>query len=199
MPIINEPVVFSEESIALIEEKVGALEYSHTSWSDAELEFVRCEIRNHYRAVQRLTCVYCQGAVSMRSAAGAPVEHIVPKSQHLGFMFEPKNLCVICPDCNEYKGNREVLVQPVLVANRVNYPDESRAFRIMHPHYDEYDQNIIRANKVYIECSDKGGYTIYICNLNRFYRKFGRCDELVNDVALVNSSERFFESGRVEL
>ena len=199
MPIVNDPVILSEESLAIIKDKVKEPGFSHTNWSDKDLESVRCEIRDHYRDVQRLSCVYCQGPVAMRSASGAPVEHIVPKSQHLGFIFEPKNLCVICPDCNEYKGKREVLAEPVLVAHRVNYPTDRMAFRIMHPHYDVYDDNIIKSNRLYVECSDKGGYTIYICNLNRFFRKFGRCDEFVNDAALVQQSERFFAEGRVEL
>ncbi|WRH95093.1 HNH endonuclease domain-containing protein [Pseudomonas fluorescens] len=199
MPIVNEPVVLSENSLAIIRAKTNEPGYCHTKWSDPDLEPVRCEIRNHYRNVQRLICVYCQGAVSMRSAFGAAVEHIVPKSQHLEFMFEPKNLCVVCPDCNEYKGKREVLVEPVMVASRVSYPANPLAFRIMHPHYDEYEDNIMRHNRIYLECSDKGGYTIYICNLNRFFRKFGRCDEFVNDAELVQKTERFYDEGRVEL
>lgn len=199
MPIVNEPVVLSERALSLIQEKVEKSDYCHTKWNDPDLEPVRCEIRDHYRKVQRLVCVYCQGPVAMRSAFGAPVEHIVPKSQYLSFMFEPKNLCVICPDCNEYKGKREVLVEPVMVASRVNYPTDPMAFRIMHPHYDNYEDNIMRHNKVYVECSDKGGYTIYICNLNRFFRKFGRCDEFVNDAELVQKAERFYDEGRIEL
>jgi hypothetical protein len=198
MPIINAPVVYSEASLAKITERMADENFTHRDWSDPSLEDVRCEIRDHYRDVQRLRCVYCQGAVAQRSAAGAPVEHIVPKSQCLSFMFEPKNLCVVCPDCNEYKSKKEVF-DPVMVAPRVNYPAISKAFRIVHPHFDEYDDHIMRHNRVYVDCSEKGGYTIYICNLNRFFRKFGRCDEFVNDVALVQQSERFFEEGRVEL
>ncbi|AVO58240.1 HNH endonuclease family protein [Pseudomonas chlororaphis] len=199
MPIINEPLVYSEASLAKINEKMAGVGYSHLDWSAPELEDVRCEIRNHYRDVQRLQCVYCQGAIMHRSAAGAPVEHIVPKSQYLSFMFEPKNLCVICPDCNEYKGAQEVLMQPVMVAPRVNYPTSSNAFRIVHPHYDEYEDHIMRHNRVYVDRSVKGGYTIFLCNLNRFYRRFGRCDEFVNDVALVERSERFYDEGRVDI
>jgi len=199
MPIINVPVVLSDEAIAVIEEKVNMPGFSHVNWSDADLQSVRCEIRDYYRKVQRLACAYCQAPVSARSAAGAPVEHIVPKSQYLRFMFEPKNLCVICPDCNEYKSKREVLTDPVMVADRTGYPTDRLAFRIMHPHYDVYDDNIIKSNRLYVECSDKGGYTIYICNLNRFYRKFGRCDEFVNDAALVRQSELFYEEGAVRL
>ncbi|ASV37402.1 HNH endonuclease [Pseudomonas sp. NS1(2017)] len=198
MPIINDPVVLSGEALAIINEKIQQSGFSHKNWGDADLQSVRCEIRDYYREIQRLVCVYCQGPVAARSAVGAAVEHIVPKSQYLNFMFEPKNLCVVCPDCNEYKSKKEVF-DPVMVAPRVNYPTVSKAFKIVHPHFDEYDDHIMRHNRVYVDCSDKGGYTIYICNLNRFFRKFGRCDEFVNDVALVQQSELFFEEGRVEL
>ncbi|CRM31279.1 HNH endonuclease [Pseudomonas sp. 58 R 3] len=198
MPIINAPLVYSEASQAKINEKVADENYSHRDWSSPDLEGVRCEIRDYYRNVQRLQCVYCLGAVAVRSAAGAPVEHIVPKSQYLNFMFEPKNLCVVCPDCNEYKSKKEVF-DPILVAPRVNYPLMSRAFRIVHPHFDEYGDHILKSNRVYVGCTDKGGYTVYICNLNRFFTRFGRCDEFVDDAELVQKSELFFEEGRVDL
>ena len=195
MPTIENPIVLSDASLALIEQKKATANFSHTNWGDEDLQPVRREIREHYRNVQRLVCVYCLGSVSAHSAVGAPVEHIVPKSQHLHFMFEPENLCVICPDCNKFKSNRESLVNPVLTANRVNYPKNSALYRIVHPHFDSYSNHIAKFNRLYVECSDKGGYTIYICNLNRFFRRFGRCDELVNDVALVEQAERFFEDG----
>lgn len=198
MPIINIPLEYSFASLAKISEKMADENYSHRDWSSPSLESVRCEIRDYYRTIQRLQCVYCRGAVAQRSAVGAPVEHVVPKSQYLNFMFEPKNLCVVCPDCNEYKSKKEVL-DPVMVAPRVRYPTVSNAFKIVHPHFDEYEDHIIKHNRIYVDCSDKGGYTIYICNLNRFFRKFGRCDEFVNDVELVQRSERFFEEGRVDV
>ena len=199
MPIINDALVFSESATAIISSRRNNENYSPRDWGAPDLEVVRCEIRNYYREAQRLKCVYCQGPVAQRAAAGAPVEHIVPKSQYLNFMFEPKNLCVVCPDCNEYKGKREVLADPVMVTHRVSYPTAGSAFRIMHPHFDEYEENIIRHNKIYVECSDKGGYTIYICNLNRFFRKFGRCDEFVNDAGLLEKSESFYARGTVDL
>ena len=199
MPTLNNAVTLSEEAQGLIQAKINTAGFSHENWGDDDLLPVRREIREFYRNAQRLICVYCLGPVSNRSAAGAPIEHIVPKSQHLGFMFEPKNLCVICPDCNEYKSKRETLADPVLVASRVNYPNNSNLFRIVHPHFDKYDEHIVKCERLYVECSDKGGYTIYACNLNRFFRRFGRCEELVNDVALVQQSERFYDEGIVEL
>lgn len=199
MPIINQAIILSEEALVLINSKVNTVGFSHANWADDDLQSVRREIREFYREAQRLVCAYCLGPVSDRSAAGAPIEHIVAKSQHLGFMFEPKNLCVVCQDCNEYKSSRETLADPVLVSHRVNYPSNPALFRIVHPHYDTYDDHVIKCNRLYVECSDKGGYTIYICNLNRFFRRFGRCDELVNDASLIQQSERFYEEGIVQL
>lgn len=197
MPLIEKPLAFSDASSVIVEQKKASPNYTHTSWGDDVLQPVRREIREYYRTVQRLTCVYCLGPISSYSAFGAQIEHIVPKSQYLDFMFEPKNMCVICPDCNEFKSSREVLVKPVLAASRVNYPKNPLLFRIVHPHFDSYEEHIAKFNRLYVECSDKGGYTIYICNLNRFYRKFGRCDELVDDVSLAEQSESFFEKGIV--
>lgn len=56
MPILNEPVILSDESLAVIRAKTNAPGFNYTSWGDADLEAVRCEIRNHYRDVQRLAC-----------------------------------------------------------------------------------------------------------------------------------------------
>ncbi|CRM26678.1 hypothetical protein [Pseudomonas sp. 8 R 14] len=195
MPLIKYPITLSATSSVIVEQKKTSPGYSHTSWGDNELLPVRREIREHYRNAQRLTCAYCLGPISSYSTFGAQIEHIAPKSQYLDFMFEPQNMCVVCPDCNEFKSNREALVKPVLTANRVNYPKNSALFRIVHPHFDSYEEHIAKFNRLYVECSDKGGYTIYICNLNRFYRKFGRCEELVEDVNLAEQSERFFENG----
>lgn len=192
MPIINKPIEYSQEAKLKIAEKILQEGFCHSNWSDEDLEPVRKEIRDHYRKIQRLVCVYCQSPISNRSASGAPIEHIAPKSIYLQHIFEPRNLCVICPDCNEYKSKREVFNEPAIKnKNRVSYPTNTNDFRIMHPHFDDYERHIIKRNRLYVEITDKGGYTIYICNLNRFFKVFGQCDELVNDMDLVLQSENF--------
>lgn len=196
MPIINRPIEYSAQSADIIERKKNSAGFRHEMWSDEDLELVRREIRDYYRNEQRLVCAYCRARVANRSAAGAPIEHIVSKSSNINFIFEPRNLCVVCPDCNEYKGKREVLVEPVTKSRNIyKYPEKTEDFRIVHPHYDDFDDHIMQANRIYVECSDKGGYTIYVCNLNRFYREFGRCDEYVEDIALVQKNERLHDGG----
>ncbi|WP_282349365.1 HNH endonuclease [Pseudomonas sp. PS01301] len=200
MPIINQSIAFTSQSLALIAQKKMDPEFNHTKWSEDDLRALRAEIRGYYRHIQRLICVYCQEPIGVRAAEAAPVEHIVPKSQYLDFIFEPKNLCVICADCNHFKGSNEVMFEPVVRGpRRKRYPTVSSAFQIVHPHFDEYDLHIIKANRVYVDLTSKGHYTIGICKLNRFFHFFGACDEFINDAALVEANDLFFSTGSVEV
>lgn len=199
MPIINESIVYDEECLAIIAEKKSDPHFTHVNWGDDDLQDLRSKVRNHYRNAQRLTCVYCQERIGVRAAHAAPIEHIVPKSQYLAFVFEPKNLCVICPDCNEYKGKNEVMYEPVIKGpRRVRYPTVSSAFQIVHPHYDDYSAHIMKANRVYIDRTPKGHYTIGVCKLNRFFHYFGACDEFINDAELAEANDLFFSTGTVD-
>lgn len=192
MPTINNPVVYSAIALDKIAEVQREPGFNHTRWGDADLEYVRCEIRDFYRREQRLSCVYCREQIAVRSAASAPVEHIVPRSRYLQFMFEPKNLCVVCADCNEFKSNREVLTDPPLTGNPIRtYPTDPHRYRLFHPHFDEYREHIIKAGFLYVENSRKGGHTIYVCNLNRFVQTFGVSDEFMNSLETLTDMERF--------
>jgi len=199
MPKINKPIKFSADSLIVINEKKSSKNFNHTDWGHEDLEFIRAEIRNHYRTEQKLECVYCLEPIGVRAAQSAPIEHIVPKSQYLCFIFEPKNLCVVCADCNEYKGSNEVLFNPVITGGtRVRYPTASKSFRIFHPHIDDYEEHILKVNRVYLDRTQKGHYTIGICKLNRFFHYFGMCDEFVNDAKIAEENENFFKNGKID-
>ncbi|MGD4551572.1 HNH endonuclease [Xanthomonas citri pv. citri] len=192
--MIDEPVVFSADALNRIATARAHPAYDHTMWSDATLEPVRVEVRDHYRRVQRLACAYCLNLLSIRSAMGSPVEHIAPKAMYLGYMFEPLNLCVCCPDCNEYKSNREVHVDPPIKGYLpVAYPNDPEKFRIVHPHFDEYSQHIRRAGILYIPLSEKGSCTFYVCHLGRYLSELGMTEELFNDLNAVMQRHRFHE------
>lgn len=192
---INNAVRLSAESLQKIDAAKAKPDFNHRNWSDPELESVRCEIRDFYRNEQRLTCAYCRNPISSRSASGAHVEHIAPKAIYPQFMFEPLNLCVICPDCNEYKRNRETLADKAIRRDpRRKYPISRDSFRLYHPHFDLYEANIIKAGHLYIERSPEGGYTIYVCNLNRFTQAFGMSEELLKDFETLAQSDRFHRS-----
>lgn len=192
MPTINNAIVFTQEALGKIQDAKAKPGYSHKSWESDDLLSVRREIRDFYRREQRLICAYCREVISARAAASAPIEHIAPKSAYLQFMFEPKNLCVVCGDCNEYKSNREVLAEPVMRReNKRDYPLDSDNYRSYHPHFDDYQAHILKVEHLYFQRSPKGAYTIYACNLNRFVEMFGMSQEMLDNMQIMARQERF--------
>lgn len=196
MPTINNPVTLSAESLAKIALVKASPGFNHTSWSADELESVRCEIRNHYRKEQRYVCAYCQTRLTVISAEACPVEHIVPKSSYLQFMFEPRNLCVICADCNHYKRKQETLMPPALeTKNKHRYPFKPDKYKCYHPHLDNYHEHIIKAEYIYFGKTSRGDYIITICSLNRYVHQFGVSDEFLTDLKSIAEREAFHQTG----
>lgn len=185
MVSINKPICHSEKHAALIEKKISDNQFNYKQWSDDDLSEIRSAIRSHYRNEQNGLCAYCKNPISIHDALNCHVEHIAPKSKYPQFLFEPKNLCVICSDCNTIKRNQEVMcVEPDTVVNgskRTRYPRSSSAFFIVHPHFDNWDEHIQVFGKYYVDKSPKGHFTIGACVLNRHLRKFGWEPPLVND------------------
>lgn len=202
MPLINNPVICEPHHKLVIQEKISCPNFTHSEWGCDELGEVRSYIRQHYRTEQKGLCAYCKNVISVRSASNAHVEHIAPKSIYLNFIFEPKNLCVVCADCNEIKKNQEIFnLTPDTLRSlpqgspRQLYPRSSRAFLIVHPHFDNWDDHLLKFGLRYTDKSEKGAFTILSCKLNRyFHQKFGEAEELVDDDILVQQMKDFIES-----
>lgn len=201
MPLINNEFTFTDEEKKLIKSIKTLADYDHTKWSCEELAPIRVRIRDFYREQQNFICAYCKKNISTTSAFNAQVEHIAPKALHIDFIFTPKNLCVICADCNHIKSNKEVTNEEEYTTNNEDikrYPTTANAFKIVHPHFDEYDQHIeIIANHIYVENNDsnKGRFTIYSCKLNRnFTKKYSRTEESLIDDTLNTSFQIFNET-----
>ncbi|WP_318486493.1 HNH endonuclease [Photobacterium leiognathi] len=186
--IIRNPVIYSEDLESLMASTQSSEGFSHTSWSIADLQVLRVHVRNHYRIQQQGICAYCRQRVSLKSAANCHVEHIAPKSKYPQFMFEPKNLCVACADCNEIKKEQETMgEEPDPICNgddRVRYPRAASSFYIVHPHFDDYDEHIEIFNGHYVDKTDKGHFTIGACKLNRRLRAFGWEETLISEPEL---------------
>jgi hypothetical protein len=92
------------------------------------------------------------------------------KTDYPKFLFSEKNLAISCKDCNSVKSNKNVLVNP----KRKTFPNKSKDYTIVHPHFDVYDEHIkvIAGNQVYIPSDEKGKNTIEICGLLRFAFEF---------------------------
>ena len=177
MPDITTAITYNEALSTTIKQKRVDPQFGPKTWSTDELQGLRTTIRSYYRQVQHGLCAYCKQPVSLQSAANCHVEHIAPKSLYPEFMFEPKNLCVVCADCNEIKRNQEVTATvPDTVKDgpaRKRYPRSSAAFKIVHPHFDIYDEHIERIHRFYVDLTPKGHFTIGACRLNRFVQAHG--------------------------
>ncbi len=199
MADINREVVYNDTQKALILTKEKDSSFVYSNWSDEDLIDLRGFIRDYYRIEQLGKCSYCRKDISLVSASNCHVEHIVPKSLHREFIFLPKNLCVICADCNEIKRNQETLNEVIDTVTRDNikrYPRSSNGFKIVHPHFDNYDEHIlIVANSYYLDRTSKGHFTIGVCKLNRKLHEFGWPIEIVNNVQIINAINAYLGAG----
>ena len=188
MASIINPINYTNTHAAIIDKKIGDSQLNGKQWSDDDLSEIRSAIRSHYKNEQNGRCAYCKNPISIHSALNCHVEHIAPKSKYPQFIFEPKNLCVICSDCNTIKRNQEVIrAEPDTVVNgatRKQYPRSSSAFLIVHPHFDDWDEHIQGFGKYYVDKSQKGHFTIGACVLNRHLWEFGWEPPLVNEESM---------------
>ena len=184
MADIAGAVSYTKEQQKFIGERLKDQSFTYLSWKEDEMAPFRSAVREHYRREQFGLCAYCRGSISLVSALNAHVEHIAPKSKYREFIFEPKNLCVICADCSAIKQSQEVLEAPDPVKRKVSrYPRSSSAFLIVHPHFDRWDDHILKAHGFYVDRTPKGHFTIGACVLNRKIREFGWEATLTEDAA----------------
>ncbi len=197
MPDIVNAIVFNAELENLIRNKKSQTGFNHTSWSDNDLEPLRNSLRVFYRNEQNGFCAFCRQNVSLTSALNCHVEHIVPKSLHLDFIFIPKNICVICADCNQIKRDQETLGEiPDTVTSpttRRQYPRASSSFEIVHPHFDIYDEHILVTNGYYIDRTPKGHFTIGACKLNRKLHVFGWEVSVISEAEISSTMNDFLD------
>ncbi|AZQ12213.1 HNH endonuclease [Shewanella khirikhana] len=145
--------------------------FCNKSWGEDALIEIRKRIKDYYKEKQDFTCPYCKSHLPIKHGMAWDIEHIIPLESNPQFMFEPLNLCVACKDCNLYKSNK-----PVLNSNRSTFPDSSKNYKIVHPHFDDYESHIfiIVAGELYKPITEKGMYTIETCKLYRFFHKVDR-------------------------
>ena len=84
--------------------------------------------------------------------------------------------------CNTKKGHRK----KTLVDESVEeLPHDARAYKMIHPHLDRYSENIEFVGDIlYRGISDKGRYTIWLCELNRYEVAAARAMELIKQGAI---------------
>lgn len=181
-------------------------------WNDEgnkDVKKFRSLIRNHYLSEQKLTCFYCKQYIFSTNGLHWQVEHILPKSLFPQFLFEPKNLIVICPDCNREKGNQNPHIDGDRVCGQQTYPSASGRFKIIHPFFDNYEEHIKRTRSNHCDypdhyfftaCGPKAKATFRIFDLDRFNRNFagfpdmsGKQVQTIDDLIELDLSTATFE------
>lgn len=195
--IDDDLITYAEFAARPHADKVG------TYWDvkDACVVNIKSTIKAHYILEQDYTCCYCKQKIIVKHKGAWDAEHIIPKSKHPAFIFEPKNLAISCKDCNGAKLDQEVLVNSQ-ANHRVNFLEKSEDYIIVHPHIDDYDEHIeIRDNfLIYRGRTDKGVKTIVLCGLLRFGKDTNysnvsatNIDEVTDSVSKVSNANNVDE------
>lgn len=164
------PVKYSSNSENIVMAYNAELNKDPEYWSHEDVTPVRAEIKKHYIQEQKFMCCYCGFLYASSHGLVWDVEHVVPKSIHPDFMFTESNLAVACKDCNLHKSSKETMVDQTAT----EYPSSGVDFLVVHPHFDEWSNHILRVNNTYASRTPKGSWTIKECNLSRFAaRKIG--------------------------
>lgn len=172
--IITSPYLMTIADAKAIDKASGG-KPTKEDWEHSALKSFKERVRFHYSKLQNQKCVYCRMDVS-KATSYFHIEHIVPKSLHPEWMYEPLNLCVACANCNSAKNNQEVLSDK----NTKSLPTDSSGYLIIHPHFDRYFEHIeIVDGLLYKGLTSKGVKTIEICNLTRVDLLVERAKQLI--------------------
>lgn len=179
---------FNEKDKELIRKKLNHIGFNSASWSDDDLADLRGRIKEFYLKEQKFTCLYCRQVHKTKNGRCWDIEHIASRHDFPQFMFEPENLCVACIDCNLAKSNKKITTSKA----KINYPNRSESYLIVHPHFDEYTKNIlvIKEGFYYVAIKPKGEKTIDICRLNRFYEYADFGEDVQDDERIFILSEQ---------
>lgn len=177
--MIKNPIAYKGNNLNLVREyeALPPEDKSGELWNDQRFSGVKSAIKTYYRDVQANYCCYCAKHNPVNHGRAWDTDHVADKNKYPHFMFTPANLAASCPDCNGYKGDKEVFKNP----GRKGYPTDGQPFKIVHPHFDNYDDHIANVGYVYVAKTSKGSFTIHACNLFRFsIEHFGNQDEVID-------------------
>lgn len=160
---LNAPYPLTDEDRALIA-RCSSEPLSKEDWDKSSLNPFKQRVRNFLGPRQQRLCAFCRTPMQ---GGNYPyeIEHIVPKSLHTKWLFDPQNFCLACRRCNGHKLTKETLVDP----NSTEYPQDGTGFNIIHPYHDTYSEHIdLVEGLFYSGLTPKGINTITICNLSRY-------------------------------
>lgn len=163
---------------AEISEMKRASAIGHTEWDHLKIKTIKQKIKSEKLISQKDICCYCQRDITAEYNLVLDIEHIIPKSIKLKFMFRMKNLSVACKRCNmKIKGlNVDFLAIPLI--SLPNNAFKSKYYRFIHPNLDKQQKHLIRisfqlSDNILVKYlvrndSEKGKYTYEYFKLSEF-------------------------------
>lgn len=152
-----------EEKHAISELKANGLTANDWNSQKNGIKLFKDHLREYMYYEQNCRCAYCRIELPI-GCCFLQREHIVYKNLHPQWMFEPRNLCIACDRCNNFKLDTEVLNNPTVKA----YPKDSKDFLIVNPFLDKYSEHIELKNGIIYEGkTKKGKFTVATCQLYR--------------------------------
>ena len=184
--MITNTIVFKQRQV----DHIATFDNTATHWDGrcAERVALRIAIRKHYLKEQNRQCPYCHRLRQDTHGYCWDIDHIIPKSTYPIFTYEPRNFAVTCKECNRSKDKLNVLSPTATIDS--NYPQSKDDYIIIHPHLDEYTENMkvsyTRDLKIYhTPLKDKGRETFRICGLNRFTEEVAGTSEYIAETETV--------------
>jgi len=154
---------FTSDEKILIDNNFTGLDSEE--WNKEVYTELKKSIRKYLIDINQQKCFYCKTLLKQGTSL-IPIEHILDKSSHPKFTFEPINLTVSCTACNTNKGKINTLLKTLEASDE--YPSDSKDFNIIHAYFDIYDRHIrIDRGIFFIGQTVKGKKTIEICKLYR--------------------------------
>lgn len=166
------PYKFSPEEVETIATLLNKALSSKEMWEDESVTEIKSRIKKHYIHEQGQTCAYCKIDLHTDNGMVWDTEHIIDKDSSPQWIFESRNLCVSCKDCNQSKWNRSVTKSTLYKS----FPKNKNNYLLVHAHFDNYDDHIVVGvpGVTYRFKSEKGRKTIEICGLLRYHELGGR-------------------------
>lgn len=162
--MIANPVTYDEGEQGLVDATLNGEGFDGAAWVLEGLAQLKSRIKLHYIREQNYRCCYCQQPLYARYGRVWDLEHLIARATRCDFMFVPRNLAVACAECNQAKGD-ELVTDP----SRKSFPDRANLYRIVHPHFHNWDEHIeLEGEGTYHALSSEGKFTIYHCDLFRF-------------------------------
>lgn len=178
--VIDHPYELTGEDILAIQEASPKVK-DKDHWENNCLNDFKGRFRRDMLPKQNYRCAYCRRELHTNEVT-PEIEHIVPKSLKPNWMYEPFNLCLSCKLCNTKKGHVKKTLEDETVEEM---PQDTKAYKMIHPHLDRYSENIEFVGDIlYRGISNKGKYTIWLCELNRYEVAAARAMELIKQGAI---------------